>query len=246
MDKTDYDKRLLTMLEDNTTYQQLQKDPTPNIEKTVNKFVSQLVADNKITKIQSYRLKSSNGRALVLHGLPKLHKENTPLRPIVSFTGSATYNLSKDLARILSELTGKSDHHVRYSKDFAKFITSITINDDEQMLSFEVVSLFTKIPIGLAVEIAKSRLEALDNLEEITSWSVTDICKGLQICLNATNLTFQGKIFGTAMGSPVSTVIANLIMEDVEKRALSTFHSPPKIWKRYVDGTFVIIHKNSV
>ena len=118
------------------------------------------------------------------------------------------------------------------------------------MVSFDVVSLFTKIPTGLAVEIAKSRLEALDNSEEITSWSVEDICKGLQICLNATNLTFRGKhykqIFGTAMGSPVSAMIANLIMEDVEKRALSTFHSPPKIWKRYVDDTFVIIHKNSV
>ena len=98
MDKTGYDKRLLTMLEDNTTYQQLQKDTTPNTEKTVNKFVSQLVADNKITKIQSYRLKSSNGRAPVLYGLPKLHKENTPQRPTVSFTGSPTYNLSKDLA----------------------------------------------------------------------------------------------------------------------------------------------------
>ena len=73
---------------------------------------------------------------------------------------------------------------------------------------------------------------------------------GLQICLNATNLTFRGKhynqIFGTAMGSAVSTVIANLIMENVGKRALSTFHSPPKTWKRYVDDTFVIIHKNSV
>ena len=74
--------------------------------------------------------------------------------------------------------------------------------------------------------------------------------QGLQICLNATNLTFRGKhykqIFGTAMGSPVSTVIANLVREDVEKRALSTFYSQPKIWKRYVDDTFVIIHKNSV
>ena len=118
------------------------------------------------------------------------------------------------------------------------------------MVSFDVVFLFTKIPTGLTVEIAKSRLEALDNLEEITSWSVEDICKGLQICLNATNLTFRGKhykqIFGTAMDSPVSTVVANLVMEDVEKRALSTFHSPPKIWKRSVDDTFVIIHKNSV
>ena len=65
------------------------------------------------------------------------------------------------------------------SKDFAKFITSITINDDEQMVSFDVIALFHKIPSGLAVEIAKSRLEALDNLEEITSWAVEDICKGL-------------------------------------------------------------------
>ena len=57
------------MLEDNTTYQQLQKDPTPNTEKTVIEFISQLVADINITKIQSYRLKSSNGKAPVLYGL---------------------------------------------------------------------------------------------------------------------------------------------------------------------------------
>ena len=124
------------------------------------------------------------------------------------------------------------------------------MNNDEQMVSFDVVSLFTKIPTGFAVVIAKNRLEALDNLKEITSRLVEDICKGLQICLNATNLTFRGKhykqIFGTATGSPVSNVIAYLVMEDVEKRALPTFHSPPKIWKRYVDDTFVIINKNSV
>ena len=115
------------------------------------------------------------------------------------------------------------------------------------MVSFDVVSLFTKIPTGLAVKIVKSRMETLDNLEEITSWSVEDICKGLQTCLNTTNLTFRGKhykqIFGTVMDSPVSTVVANLVMEDVEKRALSTFHSPPKIWKRSVDDTFVISTK---
>ena len=242
MDKTDYDKRLLTMLEDNTTFQTTTERSHPYTEKTVNEFVSQLVAGNKITKIQSYRLKSSNGRAPVLQGLPKLHKKNTPLRPIVSFIGSPTCNLSKDLARILSELTGKNDHHVRNSKDFAKFITSITINNDKQMVSFDAVSLFIKILTGLASEIAKNRLEALNNLEEITVWSVEDICKGLEICLNSTNLTFRGKhykhIFGTSMGSPVSTVVANLVTENVEKTALSTFHLPPKIWKHYVDDIF--------
>ena len=47
----------------------------------------------------------------------------------------------------------------------------ITINDSEQMVSFDVVSIFTKIPVELAVEIVKSRVEALNNLKEIiTSW----------------------------------------------------------------------------
>ena len=115
----------------------------------------------------------------MFYGLPKLHKENTQLRPIVVFTGSPTYNLLKHEARILYELTGKSDHHVRNSKDFAKLITSITINN-ELMVSFGVIFLFTKISSELAVEIAKIRLEALDNLEEITSSSVEDICKAFK------------------------------------------------------------------
>ena len=37
------------------------------------------------------------------------------------------------------------------------------------------------------------------------------------------------------MGSPVSVVIANLVMENIENRALPSFPSPPVFWKRYVD-----------
>ena len=39
------------------------------------------------------------------------------------------------------------------------------------------------------------------------------------------------------MGSPVYVVVANLVMEDIEQRALSTFHTPPRFWRWYVDDT---------
>ena len=69
-----------------------------------------------------------------------------------------------------------------------------------------------------------------------TSLSVNNITDFLSLCLDATFLSFRGNVYqqvhGTAMGSPV---LANLVMEDIKDRALSTFHPPSHFWKRYVD-----------
>ena len=48
------------------------------------------------------------------------------------------------------------------------------------------------------------------------------------------------------MGSPVSPIVANLCMEVIEELAISTSSVPPKVWKRYVDDSFVIIKKDAV
>ena len=43
------------------------------------------------------------------------------------------------------------------------------------------------------------------------------------------------------MGSPVSVVVTNLVMEDIEHKALSSFLTPPHFWKRYADDTCTIL-----
>jgi len=54
-------------------------------------------------------------------------------------------------------------------------------------------------------------------------------------------LLFRGVIyqqmFGAAMGSPVSPLLANLFMEWLEKQAITMtpVECKPKFWKRYVD-----------
>jgi hypothetical protein len=54
-------------------------------------------------------------RSPTLYGIPKVHKEGVSLRPTVSNIGAPTYQLSKYLAGLLSQLIGNSAHHVKNS-----------------------------------------------------------------------------------------------------------------------------------
>ena len=81
---------------------------------------------------------------------------------------------------------------------------------------------------------AEERLREDASLGQRTSLPVEDIIHLLSFCLKTTQFTYGGtyylKVFGTAMGSPVSAVIANMVMEDMEQRALATSPVKPSTW----------------
>ena len=97
-----------------------------------------------------------------------------------------------------------------------------------------------------ALEIMKNMLEQNTDLQNRSSMSANNIIKQLGLCLNNTYFLFQDQIFeqtkGAAMGSPVSPIVANIYMEAFENSHLNCT-APPRIWKRYVDDTFVIQHQ---
>ena len=184
-------------------------------------------------------LYSSDSLCIRFYGLPKIHKLGIPLRPIVSFVNSPTYVISGYLAWILSPVVGNTDYTVKNSCKFADFIRDKTLNSREELVSFDVVSLFTKIPVDLATKVADERLREYASLGQRTSLPVEDIVHLLSFCPKTTQFAYNGtyyqQVFGTAMGSPVSAVIANMVMEDVEQRALATSPVKPFFWKRYVE-----------
>ena len=105
-------------------------------------------------------------------------------------------------------------------------------------MSFDVVSLFTNVPIDLALSVVEKRLDDVD-VSDRTLLSKEVLVSLLRLCLSSTTFYYNGtvyqQIFGTAMGSPVSVVVANIVMEHIEDLALSTSLVPTVFWKRYMD-----------
>ena len=168
----------------------------------------------------------------------------------MSFANSLTYNLSRYLARILSPIVGNTVYTVKNSSHFAEFVRSETLNSDQVFVSFNVVSLFTKIPVDLAIKVAEKRLTEDVSLSQRRFLPVEDIIDLLSFCLKTTYFMFEDnyyqQVFGTAMGSPVSDVIANLVMEDVKQRALASSPVYPSFWKRYVDDVVSAVNESKI
>lgn len=137
-----------------------------------------------------------------MYGLPKVHKDGTSMRSIVSAIGYPSYNLAKELARILTPLAGNTSHSVKNSSAFVERVSVMELEARGRLVSFDVTNLFTQVPVDEALE---ERLSVDDTLTERTSIPAPQLTKHIEICLQTTFFQFQDTFYeqldGAAMGS---------------------------------------------
>ena len=247
MNKTDYHDKMDALVNDKQTYEELKRDPTPTLQRKLNSKILTLKKTDAIDTQRYYRLRCSVPQPPKLYGLPKLHKPGFPMRPIVSFCGSPTYQLSKYLTTILQPLTDKSRRKLQSTEDFIDAIKTVQIPDDYKLVSFDVKSLFTSIPLQLALQCTETAIRQSTATLPLPTEDIMDL---LNLCLTSTYFQYNGKhykqLHGTAMGSPVSVVVAEIVMQNIEERALTTCRQTIPLWLRYVDDTFTAVHKDEI
>ena len=240
LNKNDYLTKIDNILDDTTKFKKIGRDPTSELKVKANKLIDALNAaqgDIKIPRI------IGDYKPGYLYGNVKTHKNNYPLRPIISQVLTPTYQLAKTLNSIITPYVPS-----RFSlKSTNEFIDLIHSNQAPGMLaSLDVVSLFTNVPIDATIEIIIKHV--YNNSEKTPPKIPKEILRQmLQLCtkeapFKAPNGKLYLQIDGVTMGSPLGPTFSNFYMGDLEERTFNGILQKPAIYARYIDDVIVLIN----
>lgn len=109
--------------------------------------------------------------------------------------------------------------------------SKISLDANDKLVSFVILSLFTMVPVG----------ETLEQLSEIFLEETTRLLKH---CLTTNyfqwDSEFYEQVHEVPMDSPFSLVIAYFYMELFEQRAFQSDEKRPTYCPHYADDTFAI------
>lgn len=247
MEKADYKEKMLDLLSDTSIYKKIGRCLTYSMQNKCNSIVKNWLSKNFISKNTAKNLSISNAVPCKIYGLVKTHKEGMPLRPIVSSISSPFYNLSKFFGNILKKVVGKTENSVKNSFQFVEFLKTQTVPENFVLASLDLVSMYTNIPIKLALEVISEKWE---KIAPHTSLPKDEFIYGIKSCLESTIFQFEDNFYkqinGLAMGGPVSAAIANLVLEYMEEKILSALPFRLLFYKRFVDDVIICCHKDDL
>ncbi|XP_011875873.1 PREDICTED: uncharacterized protein LOC105566460 [Vollenhovia emeryi] len=123
----------------------------------------------------------------------------------------------------------------------------MTIDDDKLMVSLDVTAPFTNIPKELVTNGIRKRWH---DISRHTAFSLPQFLYAIDLVLSSTYFCFNGRfyeqIFGSPMGSPLSPILADIVMDDLETNCLQLLRFEVPVFFRYVDDIFAIVPKNRV
>ncbi|XP_055922780.1 uncharacterized protein LOC129953564, partial [Eupeodes corollae] len=229
---------------DNNNILKLNKDPTIKYTKEINKAItnSKQLFPNLNTNI----FKQPNAMAPQFTGLPKIHKQGTPIRPLINYTTAPGYKIAKTLQKIIkNNIKIINNHSIQNNKDLIEKLQNLNISPNYKLISLDVTNMYTNIPIDETIQILK---ENLTNTATINTQQINELINLIKTILKQNYFTFNDEYYtqteGLAMGSPLSGLLADIYLNHYENKYILSTLNPQKqkiiTYSRYVDDTFVI------
>ena len=241
MDSLDYVRKIDAVT---SSYESVPRNPTPRLEATTKRVIHRTMdgkVDDKVVKAIVLHC----SRTAELYGLPKDHKRDMPLRPIVSACDDPLDKLTWLLERVVNQLLPYVPAHLKNTSQFLEKLSEQYPAGFERgtiLFSVDVVNLYGNIPINEAIEatihLLNHHREGIDTFG-LDSDDLRDL---LEHCLTNNFVRFGQDYFrqteGIAMGSRVAPPLAIVFMHALETLYLAAPRDQPSLYLRYVDDVF--------
>ena len=184
---------------------------------------------------------SKGSRLAHLYGLPKTHKPALAMHPILSATDTYNFKLAKWLDEKLKPISINEftiSDPLRFSKELRKNRNV----EGEILVSYNVSSLFTNVPVDETIEILvqKAFHEEWFNNDYNLALIESDLRALFNIAVKNQFFQLDGKLYeqidGVPMGSPLGPLMANTFMRSIEEKLVSGTVMP-SFYHRFVDDT---------
>lgn len=179
----------------------------------------------------------------------KTHKPGNPIRPVVNFRSAPAYKISKKIGRILKDkLKLQNKYTIANSIDLVNTIKNYRMENKEIFLSLDIKNLYNNIPIQETIQIIDNTLRQ-KNENSLVIEQLTEITR---LILQQNYFMFNNEIYvqneGVAMGSPLSGIISEIFLQNLEDKVIETIIKKHniKLYRRYVDDIILICEENRV
>ena len=142
-----------------------------------------------------------------------------------------------NLASYLMPLTN-NEYGIKTTTDFAARLEDRNLENDEILVSYDVSSLFTEVPLNETIEYIIKEIYVSNKLPPLGSKLLFKhlLCQVTKNTVFSFNDRLYKQTAGCGIGNPLSPVIANIFMSKLEADVVRP--SNPPFYDRYVDDIF--------
>ena len=162
LNSQDYYSKLDSIINDTSKFVEIPKCNADKVlianETSIQGYVYKYIRKH-VEKTEYFKIRPTGSQPGKLYGLCKVHKPNSPLRPVVSMIGTSGYELAKYLDKLIQPCI-PDNFMLNSTTSFLDKLKSFVFLPLDKLISFDVESLFTNVPLKETIDLVVNYIYA--------------------------------------------------------------------------------------
>ena len=206
------------------------------VNETIERFKNQKLLPKKTAD----GLNVSNPKTPKFYISLKIHKPNSPERPVINSIEYHTSEISRFVDHRLQPVIKQVPSYKKDTNHFSNRVNNFSVPIDSILVTMNVRSLYTNIPNNEGIAATKKRYDSYSH-KTLPTKIITTF---LALILTLNNFVFNSKFYlqikGCAMGTICAPAYANIFMAEFEQKYIYPLTKDKSIlFLRYVDEIFM-------